>query len=774
MLKLEGNSDMKFAYQYNALKTVFFILLILYVTHLSSFANDYAARNTINSGDNSINAIATGQSQIIVVIGKNGQVESYSKSQFSGYISSKRKDIISKARKQYPNQNYSFIEAITIANFLFEIGQYSASAGVFELSLRYFEGSNKKRNEINGLTTASYYGSFRHLEGLKFICRSYRTRPKWDFRYRHAIHAHLRSLKENLGREKALEILNHVRRNPDCQRADFSPVWIPIHLADMRMLENGTPAIKTKYGFSTDEDRAFAERLMDDNNLPFVDYLHFVAGNHSEILSEFPNSYLFDLALLADGENEDYQQAKNSLFEYINRYDTHKTLALQKLLRRSLEQNDLVTRNMLLEEFGGEVFSLDNSSNIALQINDFTRVWVPGQELKDLNVSQIELITSYYSECPRFLNNMYDSNNTHLIVMLNQFIQDFNSAFEASSKFKGYYGQPGDRQYNGTCIADLNQSELKDLVYVLTKIQDVFDSGDHREMARFGRGLKLCGDIRERKIYGSVPVSENSKSLCTLYEDEAQYKFKMYKFSFHKFAALMLRKSNEIEPVLQSSSLYLSGLALRNSKDYSGYLKTMEEYLAYYPDAEFADDALTEIGWYNLSILQEPENADSYFLQVVDKFPDRNSYDNALNWLVISKRSQGKIYDMARYSALLAADISSKRLSLKVADRKNIPFYQAKAISENEARYVIGENLIVGWSSFFGERKQVIVTKAETDFNDLKKNSVIQSVNDEKIEDAVHFYEVLFLLKEHGHSYANIKISGESDVQKISLSLFGI
>ena len=754
-----------------SLSAIILLMLIFVSTGtINSFAvnPEYLAKNSITAGDNSINAIASGKSEIIVVINSSQKPESYHSSKFLSYIEREKSKLLDESRAEFPDQKRNFINSLAIAKYLFSEKQYSASAALYERSLNLLGKNTSGQRKLEGMVTASYYGSGRHVRGLRFICKRYQFRPKWDYRFRHAIHAHLRSLAKNLGHKYAENVVKQLRKNPKCRRDDISPIWIPIHLTDMRWLERSTPVSKVKYGFSDKNDRATATRLLKEANHGFMDYLLFINGNYSKILEDYPNSYISDLALLANGDNTNYSTAKSALLEYIEKYKKHRVLAIQKLLRRVSAEGDNQARISFLNQYGSVLFNIPDTGKIWFQINDFTRVWVPGGQLKEISLQAIDLIAKYYTQCPHFASAINKGNIDTVRASVLNFLDSYKIVIGKEYGFSGYYGKSTDSEYYNLCIAEFQPKQLQNLLDFLAPFSEALNTQDAQLLFEFGRKLKICGDIREDAMFGRNRKKSPIDAYCeTLLNSVIE--LNLEKISFHQIAALLLRRANEINPTNMADALFLAGLSLRNTRDYKGYVELMDEYVEYYPNGKFADDALTEIGWFYLAIADNAGKADQHFLKVVENYVGRNAYDNALNWLVISKRSQGDFASAMFYSAKLLATVASDRILKKIEGRDEAIRTISILYASKKPNYTIGERIF--GTSFFGEHTEIFVTQVKPGTNLLNQGDVIHTVNGKQVSNANGFYAILKELKDNEKSTININNSPNLN---IPLADFGL
>ncbi|WP_171236455.1 hypothetical protein [Ruegeria sp. HKCCA6837] len=717
----------------------------------SAFAWGYKERNSITAGDNSINAIALEQSEIIIAIDSDGNFNRYRSEDVANYVKSNNPDLYHEAETEFPKQSDAFIEAIAIAQFFFDSGQYSSSALMFERALGMIDANEGGVRKLEGLTTASYYGSARHIEGLKFICRQYRNRPRWNFEFRHAIHAHLRSLAVNTDHEYAKEALAHVRKNPACRRDDFSPVWIPIHLRDMRWLEDSTPPRDAGYGISKQEDLDFAKSLLANENHGFIDYLYFILGDYTKIIEDYPNSYVIDLALLGQGEAEDYSTAKEALLEYMDRFPKKGLPAVSLLFERATIERDLATLNALVQEYGDRLFSAPSSGSVKFQINNHTRVWFSEGEVKDLSLNTISFFSDFYSRCPRLEQMIYGGDFAEVLEFSNFFIENFENHFDEEKRINGYFGNPGDDEYYDTCLVELNPSKLRDLIRFIEPIAEAYAGVDAEQLAELGKNLKLCGDFREGMNHATD--EEGMRQYC---ENMVEWinELNLWRISFHEISALMLRRAYDLDPVRQEKSLFLAGLAHRNNENYEDFYKTMQEFADFYPESNLADDAITEMGWFHLAVRDDPASADAHFRKVVTEYRESNAYDNALNWLIVSKIAQGQYASASKYSTQLVAEVTSNRLSEKVTSRHADILEIVSAIDVNSKIKLARTASSDG--NFFGVENRVLVSEVADDSHVLGAGDVIYSIDGNYISDAAEAYRILLNLKQQGKELVSI------------------
>ncbi|WP_428525993.1 hypothetical protein [Roseibium sp.] len=715
----------------------------------------YYARNVINSGDNTINAIASGKSEILIVIAEDGGEERYTTNQYLNYIKNNRADILSNVDDEYSELGRRVRDTIAVAEYLFEDNQYSASAAMYERAVRLISSNTGAVRKLEGLATASFYGSARHVEGIKFICRRYQGRPLWDFRFRHAIHAHLRSLAENLGYEYAEDVIWKLRKNPQCQRDDISPVWIPIPLSDMRWLEKGVPPNQVRYGFSKKIDREYSSKYI-KNGLPFSDYLLFVGGKYREIIDKYENSYIFDLALLGSGDTSSYDVAVRHLNIYLERYQRNRLSAIYQLMQLFDQMNDKEAKDELITKYSKILFNKNLERKMYFQINSTTRVWLPAGKIENISLDAIRLMKEFYTDCPNFRGLLGDGKYKELSSVVNYYQEKLSNLQDVSFEFQGYFdfddGESGEGSfdYKNRCVVEFNFENLLYLQEYLGMILNSLNTTQPESAYKIGHLFKMCGDLRS--IW--APRMQETKKQYGAECLELENNFGVFG-DFHTVGSRLLKHAYDVAPFEYHHSLYLAALSAKNNHDYDTMLQYLEIYIDYHPNEKYADDALTDIGHYYLAVRGEYRKADNFFLEVVDNYSNSNSYDNALNWLVSSKRAQGKYVDTIEYSTKLLASIASERLFKKISGRhaelRSESYYGSKQES-----LVFGYNL--GDGAYFAFGKSIVVRNVLDGIEEIEVGDEVKSVDGVDVDVLSLLFSLVNDAKKQGKDTISFKI----------------
>lgn len=690
-------------------------------------AKEVKARNQINGGDYSTNIIAQESSKVYVFIDKNKQRVLHTAESVVEYVRTNESNRLTQARDKFPTHETAFIEQVAVADYVFSRGQYSLSASLYREILDEMEVQQPGYNFIEGMATASFYGSARHYEGLRFICEQYAYRPAWNYRFRHAIHAHVRALVAHLGHEQAERTLDAIRRDPRCDRADFTNAWIPIHLRDMRSLEQGVPYWKWHYGINNPDDIRYAKRVLAEGGHGFADYLLFVMGQFEEVVEKYPNSYVYDLALLGIGWKSETNRAIAALEEYLSRFQKYRAEARSLLLKRVEETGE----EQLASIYRARYPEQNNSSN---HVPDFSMpITVPSSQVsiynravKEVSLNKRDIISDYYATCPQF-TAIFESG-------------DFAKIQDALIKWRELYNQTFniDLQMEGKlCLVDFSPYKMDAVLTIIKPGAEAQRTFDDRTLAALGRTIKLCGDARDGLQERSPECQRIQDAIMT--RDNG--------ISLHRTGANLLRKAFELSGRHDDHSLFLSGLAYRRIGDFEPFVDAMTLYVETFPQGAFADDALTELGWFYLTIRNDTATADRFFKRVVDEYPEKNAYDNALNWLVISKRMTGNYMAALKLSTKLLITVVSDRIFPKAEERhKEIRFVES--LVGSSAPIKIGEDPR-GYNGFaVGKTVRVFVAASEN--SKLPVGATLLKIQGKAISDAYHFFQTIDALQRAG------------------------
>ena len=208
--------------------------------------------------------------------------------------------------------------------------QYGSAASKFADASR-MAASPGGQAVLSNLVTASLFGAGAHRRGLRYICERYRYQPASSHRYRHDIHAHLRRIALDEGHGSALSFLDQLRRDPECRRADFSPIWIAVPFEIMWPLLQSIPRpIDPRKRTRLDADDVALLQTQIRQGAAFADYGLYVLGDFDGIIYSSDFSYIRDMAIFAaaraamptSGSDGDPRTATNLLNLYVSEYPT--------------------------------------------------------------------------------------------------------------------------------------------------------------------------------------------------------------------------------------------------------------------------------------------------------------------------------------------------------------------------------------------------------------------------------------------------------------------
>jgi len=712
-------------------------------------------RNQIRGGNNSVNIIATGSSKVLVFQEADGTKTFKDAKQLILQLRKTDPELFENAEKKLHQNSSVIIDQIALANYTFQQGQYSLSASLFEKIIENLKLQDDGYNYIEGLTTASFFGSGRHVQGLQFICKQYKSRPLWSHRFRHDIHAHLRALTHKFGHEYAKSVLTEIRKNPKCQRDDFSEVWIPIHLSDMRAIEAGKPPGLARYGFANEKDKEYADRLIRDGRHHFLDYLYFIRGDFKNVIDHYPRSYVVDLALLGMARAEDPVLAIKYLQIYLNKYPESK---LKKYVYKSIFKAAAITKDKKTIDY-----IINNYFENLREI-----VTVEDQETGVINFVSSTEVAVYENFRRRCINQSRHFNNLNFRaiaksyrILLNDLTALYGDNFAKLIPYE-FLGQKG-----YLCGIDhINSQSLHDTATIFenfdqTLVQNM-ETYEGRE--KFGRLFKACGDYRE-----NIHINQMSKSdlqTCEILSEVSDYNF-----SFHRQAAKIFESIYDDKGGSAHELLFLAALSYKHNSDYAEYLSTMKRYAFENPYTVLSDDALAEIGWYYLVIEQTPAKSDQYFENVIQNYRQTNAYDNALNWLVISKKNQGQYRSSFKYAISLAKYLTSQRISNKISGRYEKIRTIAANFDTDHAPIKVGVRW--RWSTWgvAGYSDVIIADSSNRLAKDMPKGSQIHKINGQKISSSDEFYLLLHQAVSAGQSNIKIVMTPKDDWQSYSITI---
>ena len=702
--------------------------------------------NQIESGDFSTNIIISDEGELLLVIEDKGIRKHLTKEVLS-IIKETLPELITEAVETIPQQSTDLTERLALANYYFNQKQYSLSASLYEDVITNFNLEDQGYNAVEGLATASFYGSGRHVQGLYFICQQYKFRPYWSHRFRHDIHAHLRALAVKFGYRYAETVLKNLRKRRECQREDFSKVWIPINLSNMLNLEEGD--VTEDYYFYGDKADRYANRLIAEENHKFLDYVYFVNGDFQSVVDRYPKSYIYDMALLKIIKNsESYKQALPVIDLYTSRFGSSTEgfrNSIRTLYELEVNRGNEADLSRLLIDQGALLLE---PSKDTIRPNTF-----------DMTSTEILTIKSFNDFLRQKYSSLFKSLNIQsLIRILQGFDEKFSTIY--GKKYKVLITDPSYRYYKfeTNCnIEDPNcysSTKLARYIKCLTEVREALEKFDEVFLFQFAQNLKRCGDVR---------VFLDEEKLSPLQSNLCQVISSFYRrISYHDIASSVFELLYDLDTDKNHQALFMAALCEKHNGHFDRFLTKLTRYTSDNPRKSFSDDALTEIGWYYLAIAEDLNKANSFFRKVINQYKDTNAYDNALNWLVISSRNQGNYQAAFRYGSELAYITLSSRLKKAISGRHENIRHIANRVNTEKSSISIGTTWRGVFVDFFGsDQSSAIVRSSSLDKSyKLTVGSIIISVNGEDVNSSDEFYRELISANNRGSSTVEITFIG--------------
>ena len=535
------------------------------------------------------------------------------------------------------------------------------------------------RDVVNGYITASYYGEGSHREGLNHICRLYDEREKDSVRYRFDIHAHIRRIALTEGYDIAEELA--IEYLTKCGRRDFSPVWAGIPLAKMEYLKEGRTVYEENFRLSH-EDSSYLKNVIKYYPYDaFLDHAHYFLHQFNKVVGT--DSIIEDVAMIAllqqktsgarfrtnggrmNGEHvggyivppefwylfENYRER----FEESGRYEEIKKTYIRSMLEAGVfpealvlatEERDGVKEywQEIIHGFSKSVERIGLRETLALSKKyDFQRMLLLGKS-EGWVESDDEWSYSQWDEYDGYVWDFLESMEMRTALENFAELSLVGSVRpNISSIWSRYFDIRGIRK-----LAEKNSVSALEEYHAQRDVLGTFDLPVPELLIKRIRRL-------EEMIHVSDKDAEQADLDVGIYLRDVGER----RLAAKKFGALGNESSN---PIVAQKALYLAGATLRRVKEYKAARDTFGTLFRRYPDGFLSDDALAEVGWYYLVVVEDHEEAYKYFEMVLDLFPDRNAADNALNWMATSKRRRRDYSGALKDYVALASNYAGSRL----------------------------------------------------------------------------------------------------------------
>jgi tetratricopeptide (TPR) repeat protein len=514
-----------------------------------------------------------------------------------------------------------------------------------------------KSEDIKGLITATYYGQRLHREGLDFICELYKTRAPGDYRYLFAIHAHIRAIRRHDNGRIAEATAQEFREK--CGRPDFAEILAYIPLGAMENIYRGIPKISNNFPRMSDEDNDTLADLLQKKEkssltktTPFGDYAAYYLGDYDDVLKRYKDSPIRYLAL----------------FDYAFESEGLDKIELLKSFISDYQNSELVpTAYSKLIETLAEIGDRKQALHYATLMKTATGKNAIDQALAPSLKGIRELIA----------------------------IGDFKSAFKQAtascqlleeSSIKCHYA-PESRLEDEALSSTLPENEPEDLTQntqteAETDAEPEYDAEDEPALES-SRSVLTLAELQFNLNEMMSTLTTNKINLCTQGFLVAKSHYWL------RGARAYLDNCNKEKPHTSQEyarNLYLLASVSRRLQEYDKSRDYLLLFIQNINDSPLIDDVYAELGYHYLVIEGNWELAKSYLNVVIEKYPNRNAYDNALWWLARGHRDAGE-YATALY-------LYTKIAALSVSSRFSDSSAEESVILERFANYLPLKNVV--------------------------------------------------------------------------------
>ncbi|MBW8875941.1 MAG: TIR domain-containing protein [Acidobacteria bacterium] len=625
--------------------------------------------------------------------------------------------VVSLPGEESPQVRQEFIDTVRL---LQEEKDYQEARRRF-LELRKRVSSEESREIIGGVVIATYYGEGHNREGLQY-CQLYSGRPPDDVRYRAGMHAFLRRIALSEDYQAAELTVSQLRAQ--CKRRDLSYVWAGIPLGKAEYLWEGYTTFDESYKLH-EEDKKYL--LYVTKRYPFdefLDHAFYFLGDFERVIEQYPRSTILDVVYRAAAQKAldagQWDLVITYLKTVLDRWPASKhtgdvVSSLAAVYRQTENFEALVKLR--------HDYPFDDESPILDLLGDGGPFRSPKEVravLKALRQyeSKGKFAGLFETHCLDYFSIARDA------IWNGRFKQAFDGYAETSQIFREFSLEVP------SCV-----SVMRD---VLNKAAGGFAGEDAAHL--YLLGLHLRNDAREGRAMRSLYAVAIAawKKCATSFPDSQEAQKSLY------LAAALERRS----AALESRFLHYQTAA------------TLFERLArQYPESPLADDALTEVGWYYLEVLNDHDRARPYFERVAREYPKGNAADNALNWLAISYYRKGEYERALETYRKVAEEYPLGRLASYA--RTWIARLQPVVASKRQRNTIVGVDLGVSWSQpglFVRDvTESSPAAKAGLTYGDL-----IKAVDGVAVQDRNRFYTalakvrpgnsvVLTVVRERGH-----------------------
>jgi tetratricopeptide (TPR) repeat protein len=148
---------------------------------------------------------------------------------------------------------------------------------------------------------------------------------------------------------------------------------------------------------------------------------------------------------------------------------------------------------------------------------------------------------------------------------------------------------------------------------------------------------------------------------------------------------------SSLRPDEYAKVLYSVGSLSRSISDYDTSLEYLLRFDREIADHPLKDDVLVELGYHRLVVENDWPAAKKYFDTVLQQYPDRNAYDNALWWSAKGMRAQGDYAGaIAAYLEISGAQVAGRFRQWSSDEAKRLNYLQSIPVFQGVAlRHVV-------------------------------------------------------------------------------------
>lgn len=500
--------------------------------------------------------------------------------------------------------------------------------------------TNEGQIYLSRYKTTIYFWRKDYKAALLSVLERYNGLPLSDVRFRYDLAYIIYHMRFDRGVKYAEEIISSLRKtNP---RRDLSYVWMGIHPTPLvRLIKKDLYPYQELHQKQKEILRYVLATYPDDK---FIDHAYYLLHMYDKIITHIPDSMILEESYYAKVYRDHTLKLKWPVS------DTQIEETLSVIDKRNMREQISAIQPIAHEVMNEYHDFIDHFQNGSFLVSAFKGLLDASLYLSEES-EKIEAINGAYNKYKALEKNSLSKALAQLVM---------EEMLEHTQKF----------------LIDLNHTRIN---VVLKQLPEEIASRTDLNLihSRIARSLFNNRDhMTSLVVYKKINAEWNG-----YYKDE---KLRVEKL---KEIALILLKSND-NGMQNKDFLFKIAMALKGTKhdaihaipylneymrisnkteyakiemlkafcfrdSYNGKLmvESYNRIINDYPDSEFADDALAEIGVYHLLWEGDAKKAISTFDKVISKYPNGNAVDNALNWKAYAQMKNGDY--VAAYNTLV-------------------------------------------------------------------------------------------------------------------------